>query len=146
MKLSFFLWLIHSLYLSILLKIIPNCTCLKVLLSQTDLSLRSVSLSNRWVSDQMVITGFWSQWVLVFWIWDDLVFWWWLGFGLNGFWYLVAKKKQKKKNKKKKQKNKKNKKTKNKKTKQNKNISFLILWLPNMLFEEEQEEHVLPTR
>ena len=105
MMLSFFLWLIHSLYLSILLKIIPNCTCLKVLLSQTDLSLRSVSLSNRWVSDQMVITGFWSQWVLVFRIWDDLVFWWWLGFGLNGFWYLVAKKMQKKK-KTKKQKNK----------------------------------------
>ena len=56
------------------------------------------------------------------------------------------KKKQKKNKKQKKQKKKKNKKTKNKKTKQNKNISFLILWLPNMLFEEEQEEHVLPTR
>ena len=132
MMLSFFLWPTHSLYLSILLKIIPKCTCLKVLLSQTDISLKSMSLSIRWVSDQMVITGFCSQWVLVFGIWDVLVFWWWLGFGLNGFWYLVAKKMQKNKKKKTKQKN--------------KNISFLILWLPNMLFEEEQEEHILPTR
>ena len=75
---------------------------------------------------------------------------WYFGDGLvlvsMGFDIWLLRKSKKKKNKKNKKTKKKNKKTKNKKTKQNKNISFLILWLPNMLFEEEQEEHILPTR